>query len=475
MAESSKRYKKLVGNTAIIGMGQLGSKILVYLLVRLYTAVMTTGDYSIASNITETATLLIPLISLGIGDAVFRFGMDKQYNRKDVFTSGFVAFVLGAVLFAIVIPVLCAVPYMQGREWLVVVYVICSVLHTICSQYLRAKGMFRLYALQGLLNTALTILCNIIFLLPLHMSYVGYVLSVAVADFLSMIFMVVTGNLWKELDIRAVRKETLKDMLKYSIPMIPASIFWWVTNVSDRYMVTGFLGDDVNGLYSASYKIPTLLMVLSGIFINAWRNSAVDEKDAKDSAHFYEKVMEAFSAVIFILGGGIIAFTKVITYLMFDASFHDAWIYIPILTLAMVYFNLVSFLGSLYVVEKKSMYSFLTSLAGAAVNLTLNLLLIPTMLGALGAAIATLASFVVSFLMRAASAGKILPFNLHLGKITLNTALLVAQIIVVMAEFSGWIIVEGLLFILVAAINCRPLLDMLKLLLGDRLMSRKNQ
>lgn len=475
MAESTKRYKKLVGNTAIIGIGQLGSKILVYLLVRLYTSVMTQSDYSIASNITETATLLIPIISLGIGDAVFRFGMDKQYSRKDVFTSGFVVFAAGSLLFSLVIPILCAISYMQGREWLVVTYVICSILHTICSQYLRAKGMFKLYALQGLLNTALTILCNVIFLLPLDLSYVGYVLSVAVADFLSMIFMVVAAKLWKDIDIRAVSWATIKDMLKYCIPMIPASIFWWVTNVSDRYMVTAFLGDSVNGLYSASYKIPTLLMVLSGIFVNAWRNSAVDEKDSGDGAIFYERVMESFSSLIFILAGGIIAFTKVITWFMFAEDFRDAWIYIPVLTIAMVFFNLVSFLGSLYIAEKKSMYSLLTSLAGAIVNVVLNLLLIPSKLGALGAAIATLASFVVSYILRAISVGKLMPFNLHIGKTILNTVILFAQAAVIMIGFPGWIAVEGVLLVLLIALNLRPLLSMLKLLLGDRLPARKKQ
>lgn len=473
MAESTKRYKKLVNNTAIMGIGQIGSKILVYLLVRLYTSVMTQSDYSIASNITETATLLIPIISLGIGDAVYCFGMDKQYSRKDVFTSGFVVFAMGSLLFSIVIPILCAIPYMEGREWLVVVYVLCSVLHTLCSQYLRAKGQFKLYAVQGLLNTMLTIICNIIFLLPLNMSYVGYVLSVAVADFLSTVFMVIVGKLWKEFDLRSVSLPTMKDMLKYSIPMIPATIFWWVTNVSDRYMVTAFLGDAVNGLYSASYKIPTLLMVLSGIFVNAWSNSAVDEKDAKDSAHFYEKVMESFSAIIFIMGGGIIAFAQIITRLMFAKDFYDAWVYIPVLTLAMVFFNLVNFLGSLYIVEKKSIYSFLTSLAGAAVNVALNLLLIPTELGALGAAIATLVSFIVSFILRAISAGKILSFNQHIGKTVVNSLILAAQAVVIMTGFTGWIWVEGALLVLLVAINLPPLLSMLKLLIGNRLTPRK--
>lgn len=469
MAEDSKRYKKLAGNTAIIGMGQLGSKILVYLLVRLYTSVMSNAEYSIASNITETATLLLPIISLSIGEAVFRFGMDRELNQKEVFTGGFAAFLIGSVLFSLVIPVLCAIPYMQGREWLVVVYVIASVLHTICSQFLRAQGKFKLYAVQGLVNTALTITCNIIFLIPLQMSYIGYVLSVAVADFLATVFMVVCGKLWKYFDLRAIRRSTILSMLKYSIPMIPAAIFWWITNVSDRYMVTYYLGDQVNGLYSASYKIPTLLMVLSQIFINAWRNSAVDEKDSADGAGFYERIFTAFSSFVFLLGGGIIAFSGVITYLMFDPSFHDAWVYIPVLTIAMIFYDLVSFLGSLYVVEKKSMYSLLTSLAGAAVNILLNFLLIPTKLGAMGAAIATMASYMVCFVLRIFTTKKIKPFPMHLGVVWLNTLLVLAMSAVILTKFTAWFVVEGILLLALLFLNWKPLWVVVKLVLGDRL------
>ncbi len=472
---ADKRYKKLMGNTAVIGLGQLGSKVLVYLLVRLYTAVMSTEEYSVASNLTETATLLIPILSLGIGEAVFRFGMDRSYQKKDVFSGGFVAALLGTLLLTGVIPILCAIPYMQGREWLVLTYVFSSILHTICSQFLRAEGKFKLYALQGLLNTALVIFFNIIFLIPLEMSYIGYVLSVAVADFGATLFMVLAGRLWRHFDLRAVQRSTLKEMLKYSIPMIPANIFWWITNVSDRYMVTAFLGDAANGLYSASYKIPTLMMTISGIFVTAWRNSAVDERESKDSAAFYEKVFGLFSSVVFLMAGGIIAFSKVITVIMFDPSYGEAWVNIPILTLAMVFFNLVSFLGSLYVAEKKSLYSFFTSMAGAIVNIALNLWLIPTKLGAMGAAIATFASYLVVFVLRSWTAKRIKPFPMHMGKTVLNGLLLVAQAAVILWSFKGWMIAEGILLAAVFALNGKILLQTAKLLVSGRKKSAANE
>lgn len=464
---ADKRYQKLMGNTAIIGIGQLGSKVLVYLLVRLYTAVMSQAEYSIATNLTETATLLIPILSLGIGEAVFRFAMDRSYSKKDVFSGGFVTAAIGALMLAAVIPILCAIPYMQGREWLVLVYVFSSILHTICSQFIRAEGKFKLFAVQGILNTALVITFNIIFLIPLQMSYIGYVLSVAVADFFATVFMIFAGKLWQHFDLKAVQKSTVKEMLKYSIPMIPANIFWWITNVSDRFMVTGFCGDAVNGLYSASYKIPTLMMTLSGIFVTAWRNSAVDERESKDSAAFYEKVFGAFASVVFLMAGAIIAFAKIITVIMFDPSYHEAWINIPVLTLAMIFFNLVSFLGSLYVAEKKSMYSFLTSMAGAAVNIVLNLLLIPK-IGAMGAALATFASYLVAFVLRVWTAKKIKPFHMHLGRNLLSSLLVTAQAVVILLSFPGWIVVEGILLVAVVALNCKPLLQMALLLLGGR-------
>ena len=462
-----KRYHRLINNTAIIALGQIGSKVLVYLLVRLYTSVMSTAEYSVASNITETSTLLIPLISLGIAEAVFRFAMDKKYSEKDVFTSGFVVFFAGCLLFAAAIPILIAIPYFDGSEWLVVVYVIASILHSLCSQFIRAKGWFKLYAVQGLINTALTITFNIIFLIPLKMSFTGYVLSVAVADTLTMLFIVLVAKLWRYIDFRAVGGKTVRDMLRYSIPMIPTTIFWWVTNVSDRFMVTGFVGDDVNGLYTAAYKIPTLLMVLSGIFVNAWRNSAVDEKDSSDYKVFFGNVFDLFSDIIFLIAAILITFTPVITNLMFAKAYHEAWVYIPILTCAMVFFNFVSFTGSVYVVSKKTVWSFITSLAGAVLNVVMNLMLIPW-LGAYGAAIATAASFVLVFILRIITTRKMVEYPVNMAKLITNTVVMAALAAVMTIRFPGWLIFEILLFVFALAVNAPPIIRATRKILASR-------
>ncbi len=461
------KYRKLIDNTAIIAAGQIGSKVLVYLLVRFYTSVMTTEQYSVASNLTSTANLLIPIISLEAGEAVFRFVMDKSYREKESLTSGYAVFLLGCLLFAIAVPALWAIPYFAGMQWLIITYVITSVLHAICSQFIRAQGNFKLYALQGIINTSLTIIFNLIFLLPLNMAHIGYVLSVSVADFLTMLFIFFTARLWRYFSIKSVKAATVKSMLKYSIPLIPTSIFWWTTNVSDRYMITYFKGDAVNGLYDAAYKIPTLLMVLSGIFVNAWRNSAIDEKDSKEYKSFLATVFDMFSGVIFIIASGIIAFTPLITFLMFDSSFHDSWRYIPVLTAGMAFFNFASFLGNMYIVAKKTVWSFITSMTGALTNIVLNLLLIPR-IGAQGAAIATLISFVVMFAFRIATTRSIAAFKIRYVKLVINGLLLVIQCVIMLYRIPGWIIYEGLCLIVMMLINGLPYLKKLIAFLNSR-------
>ena len=162
-----------------------------------------------------------------------------------------------------------------------------------------------------------------------------------------------------------------------------------------------------------------------------------------------------FSGIIFIIASGIIAFTFLLTYIMFAPDFRSAWIYIPVLTCAMVFFNFVSFLGSVYVVSKKTVWSFITSLAGALLNVVLNFLLIP-IIGAMGAALATLASFVLVFILRVITASRITSFNMHLPKLVLNGIILGVQCFVIIKQIPFWIVAEIICLAVMIAVNGVP-------------------
>lgn len=451
---ANNKYKTLMSNTILISIGTFSSKLLVFLMTRFYTGFLAPSDYSTADLITQTANLLFPIISLGVTEGVFRFALDKAEDRRSVFSSGFFIITLGAVLFGVIVPILCLVKDFQGFIWLIVVYTMASCYHSLCAQYIRALGKTGLFAVQGIINTAMVIVLNIVFLAGFRLGVTGYVLSVVVADSLCTLFLFIKEKLWREMTFK-INKSVAWAILKYSIPLIPTTVFWWITSVSDRYMVNGIIGSEANGLYAVSYKLPTLLTLVSTIFMQAWQFSAVTEegKDLEEHARFFGGVWRSFQAVMFLAGSVVIAFAKPAMMLLTTDEYYSAWEYVPLLSISMVFTAFVSFLGTVYVVRKKSNVSFITSIPGPLSNILLNFLLIPSLLGVQGAAIATVTSYLLVFVIRMLNVKKYISFKLYWMHIIVNTCIIFIQAVTMIMEVKGWIIWQAVCILLLFAVN----------------------
>jgi O-antigen/teichoic acid export membrane protein len=270
--------------------------------------------------------------------------------------------------------------------------------------------------------------------------------------------MVFWKRLYCDFSFKFVKASTVKSMLKYSVPMIPTAIFWWITSVSNRFVVKEVCGDDVNGLFAAAYKIPTVITLLTTIFIEAWHFSAVNDADNNDRGSFFSTVFKSYMGIIFMAASGLIAFSKICTIILFADSYYDAWQYMPTLILATTFSALTTFMGSVYLVKKKSVMSFLTAMTGAVVNLALSFVLIPR-IGAHGAALAAAASYFVSFALRTFTAQKFVRFDFHPEKLAINTALVGVQAWIMIAELPHWIVYQALLLTAVLIFNGKPILD----------------
>ena len=108
------KYKKLITNTLLFALSSFGSKVLVYLMMPLYTGILTPDEYGIITNIQDTSQLLLPLTCVGITNAIIRFGLDAACDKKAVFTGGFAALGIGTALVALLYPVLCIEPALNG-------------------------------------------------------------------------------------------------------------------------------------------------------------------------------------------------------------------------------------------------------------------------------------------------------------------------------------------------------------------------
>ncbi len=464
------KYKRLASNTIALSLGTMASKVLVYLLLPLYTACLSKSEYSQADIITQTANLLLPLLAAGMVDGIFRFAMDStdERGKARVFCVSFWAVLGGSVLALALIPVFGGMDFFGGYGALIPFYVIASNFHSCAAHFLRGCGKTKLFSLQGIAATALTIAFNLVFLLGFDMGVLGYVLSTVCADGILALLLFFSQGLYRYISPRNLSADTAKAMLKYSLPMIPTTIFWWITNVSDRYMIKANpnLGDAVNGLYAAAFKVPTLLILVSGIFIEAWNYSAVKDDDSDGGeSDFFSKIFGGFQAVVFMCAAGLIFLAKPICSILFAESYSDAWQYIPVLVEATVFSSLVTFMSSVYVKCKKSNNSFITAMIGAVTNVALNFILIP-IYGAQGAAVATLACYVVVYVIRALDSMRYIRFNKRWVTVGLNTVLTGALCAVVLLEIKYWIPVGAALVLGVLALNVRFLISAAKSILS---------
>ena len=156
-----EREKKLISNLMLFAAGNMGSKLLQFLLVPFYTGVLNTEEYGTVDILQTGASLIIPILSLTIAESVFRYGMEKANNKKSVFSTGIYVVTVGSIALAIIG---LLTQNWWGTEkagiWLMMIYSICNMYRNISSQFLRAIGkvkkslqlitLFRLYQFYAL-------------------------------------------------------------------------------------------------------------------------------------------------------------------------------------------------------------------------------------------------------------------------------------------------------------------------------------
>lgn len=472
------KYKKLFSNALIFALGTFSSKILSFAMMPFISAILGAGEYGAADLVQQTVNVLVPIVTLAVNSAALRFALDKAEDKRAVFSTGIFTTGIGYIIFLCLTPLASKInvnDFEIGQYlMLICVFLLASSTRQLCQQFVRGMGWVRLYALDGVVATATNLCFTLMFIGVFKWGVTGMIMAIATSDMLSVVFMFYFGRLNKFLKPRKMTMKTTTGMLRYCIPLIPTVILWWIINVSDRYMITAYNGIFQNGLYAAASKIPNFVVLFSSIFIDAWQLSAVDEYDNKDRGQFFSKVFRIYSGGIFAVASVLILLCQPITMVLMR-NYYESWKYAPILIISTVFSCLVNFMASVYMAERKSVMSFITAMSGAVTNIGLNFLLIPK-LGPNGAAIATVTSFVIVFLFRAFNTRKYIKFDLNVIKIVANTAVLVAQSVILI--LSPWgktdYVVEAVLTLIMLVLNGKPILELV-LMLGSKFLKGKKK
>lgn len=473
------KYKKLASNTLIFAIGTFSSKVLSFLLMPFVTRMMGTGDYGAADLVQQTVNVLIPIVTLQVNSAALRFSLDKAVNKSDVFKVGARTTLIGFTVFIFLSYPLCLITINDFRLGdymiLIIAFVLVSGFRQLCQQFVRGSGHVRLFAIDGIISTATTLLFTILFLGPFKWGVTGYIVAIIASDVCSVIFFTFTAKLYRYVKPKKLEKGVAVSMLKYCIPLIPTVILWWIINVSDRYMVTYFISSSANGLYTAASKIPNFVILFSQIFIDAWQLSAVDEHESKEArAHFFTRVFRVYSGGVFAVASVLILFCQLITKILVSPAFYESWRYVPILIIATTYSCIVNFLASVYMAEKKSLMALLTASSGAITNIVLNLIFIPRF-GANGAALATVCAFLIVFITRGLNTRKYIRISFKLPLMIVETIILMTQsALMLFSQFDGIVLyaIEAGLLAVMLFLNRKPIIELSGLIINKFLKKR---
>ena len=449
-------YKYLFKNIGLLTISNFTSKILTFLLVPLYTNVLTTEEYGTYDFYVVTALLLVPLLSVDIVDSILRFSLDKSNSAKEVFSIGFRIELLAIVFCAILIIVnynFGIIEILNEYPVIFVFYYASIIFSDMMMQFTRGIDKVKETAVAGIINSVTNISLNIYLLLFMHLGLYGFFYASIISMITSAIYLFVSIKAWKYISLTYINKQLRCDMVNYSAPLIFSNLSGWVNNLSSRYIIIWFCGTAVNGVFSAATKIPAILLVFQTIFSQAWTLSAVKTIDNQNK-EFFKSVYGNYSFGLVLVCSLIIVFNKCISSIIFGPDFYEAWQYAPFLLISVVFSSLTGFFVGVYSALKRSKELAKTMTAGAVINVILCILLTKG-LGAVGAAIASLLSYISIWLFQLFKLSSSIDFRCFLPKDTLSYAILLAQAVVMYFISNDLILfsLQLLCFILLMIVN----------------------
>ena len=223
------KFKYLFKNVGILTLSNFASKILVFLLVPIYTRTLSTEDFGVYDLVVSTTSILFYVYTANILSGVMRFALDQDKSKSEIATIGLKFCILSIFFYALSVGTISffnIFSHISGLEIFITLFYIFYVLDNFLIQF--AKGLEKIsdMGIAAVLGTFAMILMNILLLLVFKMGLKGFFTANIIAYAVPTIFLFVRVQLWKYVGVfNHVNKALQKEMLLYSIPLMASSIF----------------------------------------------------------------------------------------------------------------------------------------------------------------------------------------------------------------------------------------------------------
>ena len=394
------KKKELAKNTVIIFLGKVSTQFISFFLLPLYTRFLSASSYGTVDLITTYVSLFVPVITLQQEMATFRYLIDargsKEKIKNVITTSLFNVFSLLIVFIIIYLIIICL--FKINYAYFILANIIVCIFSNLFLQIARGLGKNTHYSIASFITGIVTIILNIVFIVLFKFQVEGMLLSAILSNFVCIIYLFFALKIYKYLSFKS-DKYLRKKMLKYSLPLVPNGISWWVVTASDRTIISTFLGVASNGIYAVANKFPTIINSLFSIFTMSWTESASLHINDEDRDKFFSDIANTVLRLFSCLCIGLIACMPFAFPILVDSKFDEAYLYVPIFIIGVLCNCIIGIYSAIYIANKMTKQIATTSILSAVINIVLNLLLIK-IIGLYAACLSTSIAYFVMMVYR---------------------------------------------------------------------------
>lgn len=458
----------------------MGSKLIALLMLPFYTKWLSVDEFGTTDNVMIYVTLLFGLFTLSISESIFIFPKGEELqNQKRYFTSGMIftlLFLTGFIgLMTICKMFLSTYQILNSftSNFHFIAPLICiTFIQNYLQQFTRSINKIKIYTWSGVILTLMTAIFSFI-LIPTYKVY-GFFLAQIGAYTISSFYTFIASRTNIFFNIKSLDWSFYKKMAMYSIPLIPNAMIWWIISSLNRPILEEEIGLYAIGIFAVGNKLPTLINVIFSVFISSWQISALEESKKADYSIFYNQIFKIVVTTLTIMVMFLTFFGKFLNTIIADPKFFEAWKLIPYLSLSAFFSSISGFVGSNFLIIKKSKYFFYSSFWGAIAAIILNYLFIPKM-GVIGAVIANTSAHIVLTTSRIYYSWKFAKIT-NINYYILLTILIILSILITF--FISNMFYGILFFILILTImgfTLKEDLSIIKRIIHGEISQRKNK
>ena len=429
---TQSRSSKFLKDIGIYAIGNLGSKIITFLMLPLYTHFVAPADYGYYNICLTVVLLLLPFTTLQLRDGAFRFLLDTETDeqRERIVTGTYKTLLTNLLLWvgaAIIISLLANIAYF----WYTVAFLLSFSLQEVVAQVIRGLGNNKAYVAVGILASLGIGIFSVIFVVWMNMGIKGIFLANIIARVLCLVIV--------ELKVKSFVRffkpylkvgQVAKDLLRFSLPLLPSSLCYWFTTSSDQWIINYYLGDGATGVYATAVRFTSILQIAVIIFYQAWQETAILQFNNKDRDAFFSKMLNTYICFLCLLGVTYNFMLKLNYGWLVGVDFQSSWLYLYPLGLSAILSAIAGFLEMAYQCAKDTKRLLPAIILCAIINVVLNLVTIkflPDEYKMFGAALTAIVTYLVLVVYRWVDVRRYL-------KLKVKTSTLVPIVVLVIAS-----------------------------------------